>query len=72
MKKQRRNSTETQQPETPVVQGGATPIEREQMVAVAAYYHAEQRGFSPGQEMEDWLEAERELESLAAGATAEN
>lgn len=72
MTKQRRNSNETQQPETPVVREGAAPSEREQMIAVAAYYRAEQRGFSPGQEMEDWLEAEREIESLAAGATAEN
>ena len=35
-------------------------------VAVSAYYKAEQRGFWPGHEIEDWLEAERELQSLAA------
>lgn len=72
MTKQRRNSTETRQPETPVVQGGVMPSEREQMVAVAAYYRAEQRGFSSGQEIEDWLRAEKEIESLAAGTGAEN
>jgi hypothetical protein len=27
----------------------------------AAYYRAERRGFSPGYEHEDWLEAEREI-----------
>ena len=30
-------------------------------VALAAYYRAEARGFEPGHEMEDWLEAEQEL-----------
>jgi hypothetical protein len=30
-------------------------------VAVRAYYKAEQRGFEPGHELEDWLEAEKEL-----------
>ncbi|WIM06258.1 MAG: DUF2934 domain-containing protein [Candidatus Nitricoxidivorans perseverans] len=72
MTKPRRNSTETQQQETPVVQAGVTPTEHEQMVAVAAYYLAEQRGFSSGQEMEDWLRAEKDIESLMAGTDAEN
>jgi hypothetical protein len=71
MTKQRRNSAETQQQETPVVQECATATEREQMIAVAAYYRAEQHGFSPGQEMEDWLRAEKEIGSLAAGAGTE-
>lgn len=31
------------------------------MVAVNAYYRAEKRGFKAGYEMEDWLEAEREI-----------
>lgn len=30
-------------------------------IATAAYYKAEARGFSPGSEMEDWLEAEMEF-----------
>lgn len=30
-------------------------------VALAAYYRAEARGFEPGHEVEDWLEAEQEL-----------
>lgn len=30
-------------------------------IAVAAYYKAEARGFEPGKEMQDWLEAESEL-----------
>ena len=32
-------------------------------IAEAAYYKAERRGFEPGYEMTDWLEAERELEA---------
>ncbi len=30
-------------------------------IAELAYFKAEQRGFETGHEMEDWLEAEREL-----------
>ena len=40
------------------------PEEREYMVAEAAYYRAERRGFAPGNEMEDWLQAETEVDSL--------
>ncbi|HEX8963356.1 MAG TPA: DUF2934 domain-containing protein [Rhodocyclaceae bacterium] len=40
------------------------PDERERLdrIAQAAYYKAESRGFVPGQELDDWLEAEAELE----------
>jgi Protein of unknown function (DUF2934) len=31
------------------------------MIAEAAYYCAEQRGFEPGHELEDWLEAEARI-----------
>lgn len=37
---------------------------REQMIAEAAYFRAEQRGFEPGNEMSDWLEAEADVEHL--------
>ena len=36
-------------------------VSREQQVATAAYYLAEKRGFTPGNEIDDWLEAEREI-----------
>ena len=39
----------------------ATQDAYETMVAEAAYYKAEQRGFAPGYEVADWLAAEREL-----------
>lgn len=32
------------------------------MIAQAAYYRAERRGFEPGHEMEDWLAAERDIQ----------
>lgn len=35
-------------------------------VAVAAYFKAERRGFAPGEELLDWLEAERELTDMRA------
>lgn len=38
------------------------PEERQQMIAEAAYYIAEQRGFVPGQHEQDWLEAERQVD----------
>jgi hypothetical protein len=34
-----------------------------QAIAQAAYYKAERRHFEPGHEVEDWLEAERELQA---------
>ena len=33
----------------------------QEMIAEAAYYKAEQRGFIPGFEEEDWLQAESEI-----------
>lgn len=35
---------------------------RRAMIADAAYYRAERRGFGHGGELDDWLEAEREVE----------
>lgn len=42
---------------------------RRARIAIAAYYRAERRGFAPGRELEDWLEAEREVDrAIASGA----
>ncbi len=38
---------------------------RQRMIAEAAYYRAEKRGFAPGREVEDWLEAEAEITQVA-------
>ncbi len=40
--------------------------ERRRRVAETAYFRAQQRGFSGGQELEDWLEAEKELNGALA------
>ncbi|MFZ2171480.1 MAG: DUF2934 domain-containing protein [Methylococcaceae bacterium] len=37
------------------------PDEFREMVAERAYCKAEKRGFEPGHEMDDWLEAEQEI-----------
>ncbi|TAK60756.1 MAG: DUF2934 domain-containing protein [Methylobacter sp.] len=34
-------------------------------IAELAYYKAESRGFEPGRELDDWLEAEQELTGSA-------
>jgi hypothetical protein len=38
------------------------PEVRRLMIAEAAYYCAEKRGFAPGHELEDWLEAEARID----------
>jgi hypothetical protein len=44
--------------------------ERRRMVAEAAYYRAQQRGFTAGGEVDDWLEAEREITQRFRGSAA--
>lgn len=43
------------------------PQTRHEMIAQAAYFHAERRGFADGGELGDWLEAESEIERALAG-----
>ena len=47
-----------------------TQVERAQMVRMAAYFRAQQRGFAPGNEWEDWLAAEAEISALVEPAAA--
>lgn len=42
-------------------QAQPTPGQLQIWIAEAAYYRALRRGFTPGQEMEDWLAAEAEV-----------
>jgi hypothetical protein len=37
--------------------------DREEMIAIAAYYLAERRGFNGGDPLQDWLEAESEIDT---------
>lgn len=41
--------------------------ERLRMIEEAAYYRAEQRGFNGGNETQDWLDAEAEINSKFPG-----
>jgi DUF2934 family protein len=41
---------------------------REARIAEAAYWRAERRGFAAGQELDDWLAAEREVDGDAASS----
>ena len=41
--------------------------EVQRLIAVAAYYRAEQRGFEPGHELEDWIAAEKEVRRRMEG-----
>ena len=50
-----------------VQESGAPAIsaeERYKMIAHRAYLRAEQRGFAPGNEVEDWLQAESEVDRM--------
>ena len=44
-------------------EAAAMPNEAElrELISQAAYYRAEKRGFSPGLEAEDWMQAEAEV-----------
>lgn len=45
------------------------PEQRHHLIAEAAYFRAESRGFQGGCPIEDWLEAEREVDRLYAQPT---
>jgi hypothetical protein len=41
--------------------------DRRERIAVAAYYNAEHRGFAAGRDVDDWLEAERQIDRRLPG-----
>lgn len=45
-------------------EAAARDTERRAMIADAAYYRAQKRGFEPGLELEDWLAAETEIANV--------
>lgn len=47
--------------------GKVTPERRHWMIAEAAYYRAEQRHFEGGHPIQDWLDAETEINRLLNG-----
>ena len=42
--------------------------EQKLMISEAAYYRAENRGFVPDHELEDWLEAEKQIKEMSHAA----
>ena len=44
-----------------LVRGSPSWIERHELISQLAYYKAQQRGFAPGHDWEDWFAAEREV-----------
>lgn len=49
---------------TKSVRGKAKKLSKDQIfsnIALSAYYKAEARGYEPGHEIQDWLEAEAEI-----------
>jgi hypothetical protein len=61
-KKAARKSTATPKANIPSL--NITSEERWKMIAIAAYHKAENRGFAPGGELQDWAEAEKEIDDL--------
>lgn len=47
-----------------------SPLERDEIVRLTAYYRAERRGFAPGYEWDDWLAAEAEVGALGGAPQA--
>ena len=43
------------------------PSDLNQLIAETAYYRAQQRGFAPGHELDDWIAAEAEVRRRAEG-----
>lgn len=45
---------------------GLTSTDLQHEIAMAAYFLAERRNFSPGHELDDWLQAERQVRETRA------
>ena len=50
----------------PVPESAISSQDRRRMIAEAAYFHAERRGFEGGDPDGDWYQAEREIDRLLA------
>ena len=59
-----KRAAETGKDATPTI----TAEERQRLIARVAYFRAEKRGFAPGCELQDWVEAEAEVLRLIGKA----
>ena len=57
-------------PEASEGSAAVTPEQRQVMICEAAYYIAEQRGFEPGHDVDDWLAAERQIDGVLTSPAA--
>ncbi|HEY4646900.1 MAG TPA: DUF2934 domain-containing protein [Steroidobacteraceae bacterium] len=48
---------------TSVVAVSLSAVDRDDMIATAAYFRAQKRNFETGHELEDWLAAEAEIDA---------
>lgn len=55
------NTTARPQSFTGNARADISPDELRKLISEAAYYRAKQRGFTPGHELEDWIQAEAEV-----------
>jgi hypothetical protein len=62
-------ATKPQSTFTGNAQAQVSPEELRKLISEAAYFRAKQRGFTPGYELEDWIEAEAEVMSRIGGRT---
>lgn len=69
----RKNNSTTPAPDTQApaprsaTSSPASSDEMRRQIAEAAYFRAKQRGFAPGHELEDWVEAESEVMRRTGG-----
>ena len=63
----RAQSSKAQVPESKKAPATVSPEERYRMIAEAAYFKAQKRGFVGGDPAQDWLEAEAEIDRKLAG-----
>lgn len=54
--------------ETTSVEQSNNEEKRQFMITEAAYYRAEYRSFAPDHELEDWLEAEKQINEMLEAA----
>lgn len=55
---------------TPEARVELTRDELNKLISEAAYFRAKQRGFEPGHELEDWIQAEAEVMRRLEGRSA--
>lgn len=59
-RKGNRSGNSQSEPSDGLAAQGIDRSQLDEMISVAAYFRAEQRGFAPGDELDDWFRAEAE------------